>query len=127
MNALVIDTSSWITILAGGAPEGVQRALRAGRVVLPPVVAAELLSGKMSPGRRAELRQALHALLPFPADLAHWFRVGDLRADLAARGVSVSVPDAHVAQCALDLGGALMTEDGIFRLVAKHVPLRLVH
>jgi tRNA(fMet)-specific endonuclease VapC len=126
VNALVIDTSSWIDILAAGAPEGVRRALRAGRVVLPPVVAAELLSGKMPPRRRSELRQALHGLLPFPADLAHWFRVGDLRAELAARGVSVSVPDAHVAQCALDLGGELMTEDGIFALVAKHAPLRLV-
>ncbi len=126
MNALVIDTSSWIGILAGGAPEGVQRALRAGRVVLPPVVAAELLSGRMPPRRRAELRQALHGLLPFPADLAHWFRVGDLRAELAARGVTLSVPDAHVAQCALDLDGELMTEDGIFGLVARHAPLRLV-
>lgn len=126
MNALVVDTSSWITILARGAPEGVQRALRAGRAVLPPVVAAELLSGKMPPRRRAELRQALHGLVPFPADLAHWFRVGDLRADLAGRGVSVSVPDAHVAQCAIDLDAQLMTEDRIFALVARHAPLRLV-
>ncbi|HEU4385802.1 MAG TPA: PIN domain-containing protein [Anaeromyxobacteraceae bacterium] len=125
MNALVIDTSSWISILAGGAPEAVQRALRAGRVVLPPVVAAELLSGKMPPRRRTELRQALRGLVPFPADLAHWFRVGDLRADLAARGVTVSVPDAHVAQCALDLDAQLMTEDRIFALVARHAPLRV--
>lgn len=125
MNALVIDTSSWITILAGGAPEGVQRALRAGRVVLPPVVAAELLSGKMPPRRRAELRRALQGLIPFPADLAHWFRVGDLRAHLAARGVSVSVADAHVAQSALDLDAELMTEDGIFAQVTRHVRLRL--
>jgi hypothetical protein len=30
-----------------------------------------------------------------------------------------------VVQCALDLGAELLTEDGIFRLVARHVPLRL--
>lgn len=125
MNALVIDTSSWITILAEGAAEPVRRAVRAGRVVLPPVVASELLSGRMAPRRRLELRQALRGLLPFAADLAHWFRVGDLRADLAARGLTVSVPDAHVAQCALELDADLMSEDGIFGLIARHTALRL--
>jgi len=54
-SALVIDTSSWITLLASGMPEGVRRALFAGRVHLSPVVAAELLSGRMATRRRAAL------------------------------------------------------------------------
>ena len=52
MNALVIDTSSWISFLAGGGPELVQQALDERRVYLPPVVAAELLSGRLSASGR---------------------------------------------------------------------------
>jgi hypothetical protein len=30
-----------------------------------------------------------------------------------------------VAQCVLDLGGTLPTEDGVFVRTARHVPLRI--
>ena len=125
-SALVIDTSSWIEILARGMPEAVRRALFAGRVHLPPVVAAELLSGRMGARQRSALEEHLSGLPACGADLGHWFRVGALRARLRDRGLTVSTPDAHVAQCALDLGAELLTEDRVFRLVARHVPLRLV-
>jgi predicted nucleic acid-binding protein len=59
-------------------------------------------------------------------DPEHWFRVGKLRSDLRSRGLSVSTPDAHVAQCALDMDAALLTEDRVFEKIAKAVPLRLV-
>jgi predicted nucleic acid-binding protein len=57
--------------------------------------------------------------------LDHWIRVGDLRRTLARKGVSVTIPDAHVAQCALDLDAVLLTSDGVFNTIAKHVPLRV--
>jgi predicted nucleic acid-binding protein len=41
------------------------------------------------------------------------------------KGLSVSTPDAHVAQCAIDTGGVLLTEDRVFEKIAKVVPLRL--
>jgi len=124
-NALVIDTSSWITILAAGMPEEVRRALFAGRVHLPLVVAAELLSGRLAARDRSALEGSLAGLPVCGADLGHWFRVGALRASLATHGLTVSTPDAHVAQCALDLGAELLTEDRVFRQVARHAPLRL--
>src|SRR5205085_10796471 len=34
--------------------------------------------------------------------LEHWINVGNLRRALRQAGVSVTIPDAHVAQCALD-------------------------
>jgi hypothetical protein len=37
----------------------------------------------------------------------------------------VSTPDTHVAQCALDVGAELLTEDRIFKKIARHQPLRL--
>jgi predicted nucleic acid-binding protein len=125
VSALVVDTSSWVTYLGRGEGDLLEEALGEGRVHLPPIVAAELLSGRMSPGQRRALGELLSELPLCAADRDHWFRVGRLRDQLAAKGLSVSTPDAHVAQCTLDLGGALLTEDGVFTRMARHVSLRL--
>jgi len=77
---------------------------------LPPVVASELLSGRMAERARGELEEFLLTLPLCQADIAHWLRVGRLRNSLAAKGLSLSTPDAHVAQCALDLGADLLSQ-----------------
>ena len=74
---------------------------------------------------RAALEDLLTELPLCMSDLAHWLRIGRLRALLASKGISVSTPDAHVAQCALDLNAELLTEDQIFKHIAKHSTLRL--
>ncbi len=125
MNALVIDTSSWISYFAGSGSRLVEPALEEARVHLAPLVAAELLSGRFTTRRRRDLEALLDDLPLVAADRVHWYRVGRLRALLRGRGLSVSTPDAHVAQCALDLGAALLTEDAIFGHVARHTALRL--
>ena len=56
---------------------------------------------------------------------AHWIRVGDLRRRLRGAGLSLSTPDAHVAQCALDLDARLLTRDRIFTRAAVHSTLKL--
>jgi predicted nucleic acid-binding protein len=48
-----------------------------------------------------------------------------LRARLLRAGLSVSTPDAHVAQCAIDCDGMLWSRDEIFDSIAKHTELRL--
>jgi predicted nucleic acid-binding protein len=106
VSALVVDTSSWVTYLGRGEGDALEEALGEGRVHLPPIVAAELLSGRMSPGQRRAREELLSDLPLCVSDRDHWFRVGRLRDQLAANGLSVSTPDAHVAQWALDLGGA---------------------
>ena len=125
MSALVVDTSSWVSYFAGRGTPLIDDALAEGRVFLPAVVAAELLSGKLSASDRSALEDLLSDLPLCGTDHRHWFRVGKLRASLLPKGVSVSTPDAHVAQCALDLKGTLLTEDRIFRLMSKHVALEL--
>jgi len=122
---ILVDTSSWIAWLAGGGSSLVDEALEEGRLLLPVIVSAELLSGRLDDSERAELQDMLSDLPAVGTDAAHWFRVGKLRAGLRAEGVSVSTPDAHVAQCAIDRGGVLLTEDGVFEKIAKLVPLRL--
>jgi predicted nucleic acid-binding protein len=125
VSALVVDTSSWIAWLAGGGSSLVEEALEEGRLHVPVVVAAELLSGKLDDSERGDLEDLLSDLPAAGGELGHWFRVGRLRADLRARGLSVSTPDAHVAQCALDLDGLLLTEDAVFGKIAALAPLRL--
>jgi predicted nucleic acid-binding protein len=125
VSALVVDTSSWIAWLAGGGSPLIEEALMEGRVHLPVVVAAELLSGRLDPSERTELQDLLSDLPALGLDPEHWFRVGQLRSDLRALGVSVSTPDAHVAQCALDTGADLLTEDRVFTKIARARPLRL--
>jgi predicted nucleic acid-binding protein len=125
VSALVIDTSSWVTFFAGKSSFPVEDALAEGRVYLPSIVAGELLSGRLRPSERSQLEGFLAELPLCAVDLSHWFRVGQLRAELSERGISASIPDLHVAVCALDLKADLLTEDRIFRQVAKHRPLRL--
>ena len=125
MSALVVDTSSWIAWLAGGGSSLVDEALEEGRLHLPVIVAAELLSGRLDASERAELQDMLSDLPAVGTDPEHWFRVGKLRAELRAKGLSVSTPDAHVAQCAIDTGGVLLTEDRVFEKIAKVVPLKV--
>jgi tRNA(fMet)-specific endonuclease VapC len=125
VSALVVDTSSWIAWLAGGGSSLVDEALEEGRLHLPVIVAAELLSGRLGAPERAELQDMLSDLPAVGTDPEHWFRVGKLRAELRAKGLSVSTPDAHVAQCAIDTGGVLLTEDRVFERIARVVPLQV--
>jgi predicted nucleic acid-binding protein len=125
VSALVVDTSSWIAWLAGGGSTLIAEALEEGRVHVPVVVAAELLSGRLDASERADLQDLLSDLPALGLDPEHWFRVGKLRSDLRRLGLSVSTPDAHVAQCALDTGADLLTEDRVFQKIAAAVPLRL--
>lgn len=126
MSGVVVDTSAWIEFFAGRSVPGLEEALAGGLVVLPPIVVAELVSG----ARKGRDREAIAALVgDFPlheTPIDHWIRVGELRRELRAGGISVSTPDAHVAQCALDRDATLLTCDGIFGLVAKAKPLKLV-
>ncbi len=56
---------------------------------------------------------------------AHWVAVGELRSTLSTRGIALSTPDAHVAQCALDRDALLLSHDAVFGRIAKMTPLRL--
>lgn len=126
MNAIVVDTSAWIPYLAGRPNTVVDEAIHDGRVFLPPIVLAEIFSGKLNHRRRQELREAMERLPLCDCRFDHWIRVGELRASLMAAGITISIPDAHVAQCAMDLSGILVTEDKIFHLAADHCALQVV-
>lgn len=126
MNVIVVDTSSWISYLKGVVNSDLDLGLKEGRVFLPSIVLAELLSAQMKQPERVALTSLLKELPVCDAPFEHWARVGALRCLASVKGLTISTPDAHVAQCCIDLDGYLLSEDSIFRKLAKVVPLKLL-
>ena len=124
MAGVVVDTTEWIDFFAGRKAEELEQALVNGVAILPPLVVAELISGA-APAQRAAIGELLQDAPVHETPLDHWIRAGDLRAALARKRLAVTVTDAHVAQCALDLDALLLTRDAVFAKIARHVPLRL--
>ena len=125
MSGLVADTSVWIDFLAGRPVPALEEGLAQGAVLLPPIVVAELISGARRERQRAAIIDLVEDLPVHGTPREHWIRVGDLRRRLAERGVSVSTPDAHVAQCAIDQDAILLSRDAVFRDISKATSLRL--
>ena len=126
MNVLVVDTSSWISFFSGKNIPELEVALQEGRIHLPPIVAAELMSGTHDSNEQKKLGDFLRDLPLCAVGLDHWLRVGVLRAKARSQKLKLSSPDAHIAQCTLDLSGYLLTEDKIFERLSDFIPLRLV-
>jgi predicted nucleic acid-binding protein len=125
VSGVVADTSVWIDFFAGRPQPELEAALEHGVVVLPPIVVAELVSGARRPSDRTAIARVLGELPVHETPVGHWIRVGDLRRILRNHGLSVSTPDAHVAQCALDRDAVLLTRDKVFAQIARRVGLKL--
>jgi len=125
VSGVVVDTSVWIDFFAGRSTPVLEQSLADGLVVLPPLVVAELVSGARSRRDQTAVAGLIRELGVHETPLEHWIRVGGLRLQLAARGLSVSTPDAHVAQCALDRSALLLSRDRVFSRIAQHTALRL--
>lgn len=126
MNELIVDTSVWIEFFAGRTLPDVEMALQEGRVLLSPVVLAELLSGSRKESDRKKVVDFLEELDLHPTPRSHWAAVGCLRRSLLDKGLKVSIPDAHVAQCALEVQGTLYSFDDVFRRIGRKIPLKLL-
>jgi predicted nucleic acid-binding protein len=125
VSAVVVDSSAWIEFFRGREIPLLEEALVEGRVRVPPLVVAELVSGATTRGDALRVGDLARHLELVPTPREHWIRVGALRRRLRAAGLSVSTPDAHVAQCALDLGGILLATDAVFRRIAGASRLRV--
>jgi tRNA(fMet)-specific endonuclease VapC len=125
VSGVVADTSAWIDFFAGRPQPELEEALQHGVVVLPPIVVAELISGARRPPDRTAIARLLSELPVHETPVDHWIRVGDLRRTLRDHGISVSTPDAHVAQCALDRDAVLLTRDKVFARIAGRTGLKL--
>ena len=119
MSGVVADTSVWIEFFAGRPALGLEDALAHGLVVLPQLVVAELVSGARRKADRTSIAGLIEELPVHDMPIDHWVRVGELRRTLLDRGLSVSTPDAHVAQCALDRDAILLSRDAVFTRIGR--------
>jgi len=126
VSAVVVDSSVWIEFFRGRDIPALEEALAEGRVLVPPIVVAELVSGATSRGDAKKVTDLVRELELVETPRTHWVRVGELRRRLRGRGLSVSTPDAHVAQCAMDVRGVLLSTDAVFRRIERLTELRLV-
>jgi predicted nucleic acid-binding protein len=124
-SGVAADTSVWVDFFAGRPVSGLEDALRQGLVVFPPIVVAELISGARRPRDRAAILDLVEDLPMHETPTERWAPVGDLRRKLARQGVSISTPDAHVAQCAHERDALLLSGDAIFVRVAETSNLRV--
>lgn len=127
VNVLLVDTSVWIDFFRGKTFSGLELALKEGRVVLSPIVLAELMSGARNQNEEQQLRDFLLELPLHATPEEHWIQVGRLRHEVAKQGFEMSIPDAHVAQCARDLDGYLLTRDQIFQRIAAIAAVKLLN
>jgi predicted nucleic acid-binding protein len=125
VSGLVADTSVWIDFFAGRPAKTLEDGLLHGAVALPPIVVAELVSGARVEKQRAAIVDLVRDLPVHETPVDHWLRVGDLRRRLAEKGVAVSTPDAHVAQCAIDRDALLLTRDRVFNRIAEQSVLKV--
>jgi len=125
VSVVVVDSSAWIEFFRGRDIPLLETALAEARVVVPPIVVAELVSGATSRGDVARVADLVQELPLVETTREHWIRVGELRRKVRAKGLGISTPDAHVAQCALDLGGVLLSTDTVFRRLARLASLRV--
>lgn len=126
MKELVVDTSVWIEAFKGRNIPLLEEALQGGRVTLPPIVLAELLSGIHNKREEKSLTNFLSYVPLHPIGRSHWKKVGLLRSHLQAKELSVSIPDCHIVQCCLEMEGSLLTYDKIFLKIASFVKLNVV-
>jgi len=121
----IADTSVLIDRVNGRSVPALDLALAEELLIVPPLVISELVSGATRAKETAAIAELLPILKLHETNLCHWIAVGDLRRDLAAHGVNLTIPDAHVAQCAIDLDATLITGDKVFDIVSRYIPLRL--
>ncbi len=126
VSALVVDTSCWIEFFRGRSLPILELALKEGRVVLSPIVIAELLSSTLSRSAERRLVDFLQDLEIHPTPTTHWLAVGRLRRSCRKSGISLSTSDAHVAQCALDREAFLYSFDKVFQKISPKMALKLI-
>ena len=125
MKGIVADTSEWIEHLAGRPAPVFEQCLESRAIVVPLVTVTELTSGARSREEFMVIEDLLEDLPLHEPTFYHFARAGDLRRFMREKGITISPPDALVAQCALDRDAPLLTRDAVFWKIAAHTKLRI--
>lgn len=125
MTGVVADTAEWIEHLLGRPAPMFEQCLEARAIVVPLVTVTELTSGARTREEFMVIEDLLEDLPHHEPTFHHFARAGELRRLMREKGVTISPPDALVAQCALDRDAPLLTRDAVFWKIAAHTKLRI--
>ena len=123
---MIVDTSVWIDYFLGKTGEDMdlfRLSLNEGRVVMAPVVLAELLS---STEMKESVEKALSEMELAELGPDFWVESGRLRRRLAKAGYNASLADCLVVQTCLEQGLPLLTRDQGIKKFAPKVALKLI-
>ena len=122
---MLVDSSVWIDYFrAGRHAVEVESLLDDGRVVINDLILAELIPA-LQVKRQPRLIDLLHELEQEPM-LPDWEELIRMQIACLRYGLNgIGIPDLLVAQNAMQHGFELMTRDGHFVRLARHVPLQL--
>jgi predicted nucleic acid-binding protein len=129
---LFVDTSTWSLAFRRDATSDVPEVARLGMALTAgePVVATglvlqELLQGFSGPRDRSLLLRRMASISLLAPDREDYVAAAELRNHCRRRGVQVGTIDALLAQLCIRHSLELLTNDGDFRLMARHTPLRV--
>lgn len=122
---MLVDSSVWIDYFrAGRHAVEVESLLDDGRVVINDLILAELVPA-LRVKRQTRLIDLLHELEQEPM-LPDWEELIRMQIACLRDGLNgIGIPDLLIAQNAMQHGFELMTRDGHFVRLARHVPLQL--
>ncbi|HBF12666.1 MAG TPA: PIN domain nuclease [Deltaproteobacteria bacterium] len=122
---VIIDTNIWIDFFGNESDPTLETILSEGRGYLTPIIVSELISGCRNVKDEEQIISLIRDLPVIDCPLDHWERVGYLRRLCQKKGINLTIPDAHIAQCTLDMDGLLLTRDQVFIKAARVIGLRL--
>ncbi|HCU23984.1 MAG TPA: PIN domain nuclease [Deltaproteobacteria bacterium] len=126
VGGIVVDTCVWIDYFRREPLPLVEKGLQEGKILLSPIVGAELIAGIRHPKELRELEFFLQDLEPVDCGFDHWMRTGKLKHFLASKGLTVTLPDVHIAQLAIENEAKIYSFDKIFSKIASVISLQLI-
>ncbi len=125
---VLVDTSAWIEYLnRSDNPTGtsLRGLLRQGRAGTTGLVLGELLQGTRNEREKDVVETLIGTTVQMEATTDTWRRAGRLASDLRRQGQTVALLDCLLAAVAMEYGAALLSLDRHFRIISRHVPLKM--
>ncbi len=123
---VLVDSSVWVDYFRGGrASDPLDGLIREGWIATNELILAELLPALIL--RKQEALARLLRELPRLPMAIDWIRLVADQVTCLRHGINrLGLPDLLIAQNAMQHDAALLSLDKHFRMMAKHLPLRVI-
>ncbi|AYO31010.1 PIN domain-containing protein [Biomaibacter acetigenes] len=117
----LVDTSIWIEVLKKDGDSKVQEwmkmALLEEKVVITPVIKAEILSGAINEKQFAQLKEELDSLVVLDKESTVWDKTAFLNFTLHRKGINIPLTDVLIATWTLIYDCILVHQDKHYEMI----------